>query len=345
MLGLSRSTVRGGRNSQLSTTLSRNGYVKRVQEQWNKLFNRKFHIEDRKEERKELEGYWQENIRKKIGGVDRARLEAFGTFMEAKEQDWRKDNYIRVRFCNKMGFPTKYRHTDFEKFIVEAEADSIALSRCMELNLSAKGVTGLADVAKNVQKRSKATIVPALDPLKIHKSKDFLKGGLATWMPSHMAGRNTSTEIDQHRRWLTHRFASATNDISIILAYRVCSGTIDSSTSTIANREQQSLLMAKNPSALNVQKAFLNDLSTCIKKERDESRDVLVLGDFNSPNEHQEIANMFAKHNMVDLVPKSAPPTCTRSSPTARPTEVAFGTMRFEQSMVAFMTKYSCTYI
>ena len=51
-----------------------------------------------------------------------------------------------------MGFPTKYRHTDFEKFIVEAEADSIALSGCVELNLSAKGVTELADVAKNLQK-------------------------------------------------------------------------------------------------------------------------------------------------------------------------------------------------
>ncbi|GFH47803.1 hypothetical protein CTEN210_04279 [Chaetoceros tenuissimus] len=269
-------------------------------------------------------------------GVDRARLEAFGTFMEAKEQDWRKDKYIRVRFCNKMGFPTKHRHTDFEKFIVEAEADSIALSGCVELNLSAKGIAGLADVAKNVQKRSKATLVPALDPLKIHKSKDFLKGGLATWMPSHMAGRHTSNEVDRHRRWITHRFATATNDISIILAYRVCSGTIDSSTSTIANREQQSLLMAKHPSALNVRKAFHNDLSACLKKERDEGRDVLVLGDFNSPNDHQEIVDMFAQHDMVDLVPNSAPPTCTRSAPTSRPTEVAFGTTRFEQSMVTF---------
>ena len=70
--------------------------MKPIQKQWNKLFNSRFCIEDSKEETKELEGCWQENIRKKIGGVDRARLETFGTFMEAKEQDWRKDNYIRV---------------------------------------------------------------------------------------------------------------------------------------------------------------------------------------------------------------------------------------------------------
>ncbi|GFH46285.1 predicted protein [Chaetoceros tenuissimus] len=87
-----------------------------------------------------------------------------------------------------MGFPTKHWHTDFEKFILEAEADSIALSRCVELNLSAQGITGLADVAKNVQKRSKATIVPALDPLKIHKR--------VKTMLSHMAARHTSNEVD-----------------------------------------------------------------------------------------------------------------------------------------------------
>ncbi|GFH56622.1 predicted protein [Chaetoceros tenuissimus] len=94
--------------------------------------------------------------------------------------------------------------------------------------------------------------------------------------------------------------------------------------------------MAKNPLALNVRKAFHNDLSACLKKERDEGRDVLVLGDFNSPNDHQEIVDMCAQHDMVDLVPNSAPLTCTRSAPTSRPAEVAFGTTRFEQSMVAF---------
>ena len=61
-----------------------------------------------------------------------------------------------------------------------------------------------------------------------------------------------------------------------------------------------------------------------------------MLGDFNSPNEHHEIVNMFAKHDMEDLIPNNAPPTCTRSAPTSRPTEVAFGTNRFEQSMAAF---------
>ncbi|GFH46284.1 predicted protein [Chaetoceros tenuissimus] len=45
---------------------------------------------------------------------------------------------------------------------------------------------------------------------------------------------------------------------------------------------------------------------------------------------------MFSQHDMVDLVQNSAPPTCTRSAPTSRPTEVAFGTMQFKQSMVAF---------
>ena len=133
MLGRLRSKVRGGGNLQLSTTLSRNGYVKRAQEQWNEMFKRKFRTEGNTNERKELEEYWQENIRKKMEGTDRSRLEAYGTFMEANEQDWRKDQYIRVRFCNKMGFPTKHRHTDFEKFVVEAEADSIALSGCVEL--------------------------------------------------------------------------------------------------------------------------------------------------------------------------------------------------------------------
>ena len=336
MLGRPRNRVRGGRNSQLSTTLSRNGYVKRAQDQWNILFNRRFHIEDNKEEKEELDKYWTNNIRKKMEGTDRIRLEAFGSFTEATEQDWRKDNSIRIRFCNKMGFPVQHRHKDFEKFIVEAEADSIAISGCVEVNLTAKGAAGLTDVAKNVQRRSKSTIVPALDPLNLHKTKDFLKGGIATWMPSHMAGRHTSQEVDRSRRWITHRFATDSNELAIIFAYRVCSNTIDATTSTIANREQQSLLMHKNPSALNVRKAFLHDLSSQIRKEREDKREVLVLGDFNTPNDHQELVDMFSKHDMVDLVPKGAPPTCTRSSLTSRPTEVVFGTTRFENSMESF---------
>ena len=167
--------------------------------------------------------------------------------MEATEQDWRKDNYIRIWFFNKMGFPVQHRHKDFEKFIVEVEADSIAISGCVEVNLTAKGATGFTDVAKNVQRRSKATIVPALDPLNLHQTKDFLKGGNATWMPLHMAGRHTSQKVDLSRRWITHRFATDRNELAVIFAYRVCSNTIDATTSTIAKREQQSLLMHKNP--------------------------------------------------------------------------------------------------
>ena len=325
MFDLSRSMVRGGRNSQLSTTLSRNGYVKRAQDEWNKLFNRRFRIEDRKKGKEELDKYWENNIRRKMEGTEKIRLESFGSFIEAKDQDWRKDNYIRIRFCNKMGFPVHHRYTDFEKFIVEAEADSIAISGCVEVNLTAKGAAGLSDVAKDIQKRSKATIIPALDPLRLHQKKDFLKGGIATWMPSHMAGRHTSQDIDPSRRWITHRFATDSDELAIIFAYRVCSNTIDATTSTIAKREQQSLLMLKNPSALlNVRKTFLHDLSNQIRKERKEHRDVLVMGDFNTPHDHKEIVDMFAKHDMNDLVPSGAPPTCTRSSLTSRPTEVVF---------------------
>lgn len=92
MLSHVRSQVRGGGNLKLSTTLSRNGYVKRAQKQWNKFFKRKFCIEDNKQEKKDLKEYWEDNIRKKMEGIDRARLEAYGTFMEANEQDWRNDN-------------------------------------------------------------------------------------------------------------------------------------------------------------------------------------------------------------------------------------------------------------
>ncbi|GFH62211.1 predicted protein [Chaetoceros tenuissimus] len=201
-----------------------------------------FRIEDRKKGKEELDKYWENNIRKKMEGTEKIRLESFGSFIEAKDQDWRKDNYIRIRFCNKMGFPVHHRYTDFEKFIVEAEADSIAISGCVEVNSTAKGAARLSDVAKDIQKRSKATIIPALDPLRLHQKKDFLKGGIATWMPSHMAGRHTSQEVDPSRRWIIHRFATDSDELAIIFAYRVCSNTIDATTSTIAKREQQLLL-------------------------------------------------------------------------------------------------------
>lgn len=56
---------------------------------------------------------------------------------------------------------------------------------------------------------------------------------------------------------------------------------------------------------MNVWKAFLHNISSHIKREREERRDVLVLGDFNSPKDHQEIISLFAQHNMVDLVPNN----------------------------------------
>ena len=109
--------------------------------------------------------------------------------------------------------------------------------------------------------------------------------------------------------------------------------TITGETTTIAAREQSSLLKVNHPNALNVREAFMDDLGLILRQERAEGREILIIADGNSTGTHDEFVIFFKKYDMTDLVPDDAPPTCSRSRVDLRPTEIAFGTRAFSSTL------------
>lgn len=246
MLGPPMRMARGRGNPLLSAAelLSKNGYFQQSEKQWREKFNKKFGLDGQGIARKSLRDYWIQNIATKEKGLEAERKQLYGDIKTTSKKDFRDDEYTRIRFSNKMGFPNKHRYRDFEKWIAEHHTDSIALGACVEVNLSAKGIKGLSDVSKKLDKKGRATIVPGYDPFRLHQHKTFLKGGIASWMQGYMAGRLVETYKDKHHRWIAHTFNSNPNQYTVVFGYKVCSNTVDPTTSTITVREQMGLVRA-----------------------------------------------------------------------------------------------------
>lgn len=86
----------------------------------------------------------------------------------------------------------------------------------MEVNLSAKGIKGFAGVNRNLDKKSRTTIIPGYDPFQLHQHKTFLKGGIATWMQGYMAGKLVDTHTDKYNQWIAHTFNSSPRQYTIV---------------------------------------------------------------------------------------------------------------------------------
>ena len=132
-----------------------------------------------------------------------------------------------------------------------------------------------------------------IDPSKDLKHRQFLKGGSLCWMPSHTNARKHSMFKDKHGRWLGTRITTKTSELVLLFAYRVCVSTITGETTTIAAREQLSLLQSDHPNALNVRKAFMDDLRLMLQQERAEGQEILTIADGNSPATHDEFVQFF----------------------------------------------------
>ena len=115
MLGRTRSRARGGGNPLLSAAevLSKNGYFKQTETQWREKFNKKFGLDGKGQGRKLLRDYWIKNITAKEQELEAERKQFYGDIKTTSKKDFRDDEYTRIRFSNKMGFPTKHRHRDF----------------------------------------------------------------------------------------------------------------------------------------------------------------------------------------------------------------------------------------
>ena len=98
---------------------------------------------------------------------------------------------------------------------------------------------------------------------------------------------------DKHGRWLGTQITTKTSELVLIFAYRVCVSAITGETTTIAAREQSSLLKVNHPNALNVREAFMDDLGLILRQERAEGRKILIIADGNSTGTHDEFVNFF----------------------------------------------------
>ena len=119
------------------------------------------------------------------------------------------------------------------------------------MNPLVKGIKGFSEVSRKLDKKGRTTIEPGYDPFQLHQHKTFLKGGIASWMQGYMAGRLVQTYKDKHHQWIAHTFNSTPSQYTVVFGYKVCSNTVDPTTSTITAQEQMGLVREKHRMAEN----------------------------------------------------------------------------------------------
>ena len=247
------------------------------------------------------------------------------------------DNHFRVQFSKRMGFSSKFPTDDFHNWVAQGQVQQCDIKAAVEMNLTSKGTRHFRNVSQQeLDTRSQVFLHHPLDPTKELKKRKFLKGGSVFWLPSHTNARKHSYSTDKHGRWSAIRLTAATCELVIIITYKVCNSTITGETTTIAAREQNSLLKQGHPDALNVRIAFLSDLGKFLQDERKEEREIHFMADGNTPNNHTEFVEFFKQYDMTDIAPAHASPSCTRSNPSSPPTEIIFGSRLFEEAITGF---------
>ena len=335
MLGKGNKLERGKGNLFFGSTLrTTRGYWKRTDEEVDKACDSFFHINstDKNKEQQSFHKDRQKNMEEKRQRATQPQLKEWGTFVEPTDQ-WPQDDHFRIQFSNQMGFSSKAPTADFEEWMEQGDCAQCDIKAAVELNLSKRGTRRFQRITNDIDSRGQLFINHPLDPTKDLHKRIFLKGGSICWMPSHINARRHSFHKDKHGRWTAVRLTSATNKLVIVFAYRVCDSVITGETTSIAAREQTSLLLMDHANALDVRTAFLQDLGKFLSEERQRGNEILLLADGNTPKNHKEFVDFFAIYDMTDLLPDGAPPTCSRSNDSSRPTEIFFGTRLFEEAM------------
>lgn len=101
--------VRSGKELlRAAEVLSKSGYFKQTEQQRQDKFNKEFELDEKGERRKFLRDYWISNVATKEQGVEAERQKFYGHFQTNYKKDFHDDEYTRIRFSNKMGFPKKH---------------------------------------------------------------------------------------------------------------------------------------------------------------------------------------------------------------------------------------------
>jgi hypothetical protein len=314
-------------------TLTTRGYWKRTEKEVNQQANRVFGMEapDQARRQTRFATHRSKDMQSKREKAPPHHLKEWGTFLDPTET-WPLDKHFRIQFSNRMGFSCSHPIQDVTEWIEQSTIGQCDIRAAVELNITRRTTKGLQAAAKDIDPRGKLHLNHPLDPTRDLAHRRHLKGGSICWTPAHTNARTHSYHRDRHGRWIALRLTTKTTELAIYFAYRVCASTICGDTTTIAAREQNSLLQKNHPQALQVREAFLSDLGKDLQKERDKGREILILADANSPATHPALCQFMKRYDMRDLIATGAPPTCTKSNEKSRPTEIVFGTQLFEQA-------------
>ena len=195
------------------------------------------------------------------------QLNEWGNFAEPTEQ-WLNDDHFRIQFSNWMGFSSKAPVADFEEWMAQGDCVQCDIKAAVELNLSKRGTKHFRGITNDIDLRGQLFVNHPLDPTNDLQKRIFLKGGSICWLPLHTNTRRHSFHKDRHGRWTAVQLTTATNKLVIVFAYHVCESTITGETTSIAAREQSSLLLSDHLKALHVREAFLEDLGNFLADER-----------------------------------------------------------------------------
>ena len=161
--------------------------------------------------------------------------------------------------------------------------------------------------------------------------KKFLKGGQAIWLQPQTASMMKHTWKDEYRRWLGSNIETEHNVLTLRTAYRVCGGSTDPTSSSIEARERRAMQKADHRNANHPRKAFMVDITKCIKSLKKRGNKVILCMDANTLWDHKDITTLKEETGLVDLMqtanPGNSPPPATydREDPKKGNIDIALG--------------------
>ena len=329
---------RGQGNPDLGSTLRRTGYLQRsaaIENEemrpnpWSRVRYGKWTLPAEIAASTQIQ--WTQNatkIKECITQAKASHLKPWGTFSKLGGGDLTRKSVIKRNFQNIRGINSHTHDAYFDLRLQSMMSIESDISLLTELNLTAKGTRNHTRIANDVSPQSKL--------IQHHPLQEdsnlliFKKGGHCAWLQPHIARRLKETHKDIHGRWIAMELASPASTLTVVTVCRVCRDSGAPVSGSIAARERRSLMRSQHDQARDPRKAFLTDLTLCLRNATGKGHKLLICMDANTPWNHKDIQQLKRDVGLTDLMQAAnsnipLPATYDRGDEGKGPIDLALG--------------------